>query len=178
MSRIGNKVIVLPKAVEVSVADGKVVVKGPKGTLDTKLVQGVSFDVVDGTVSVRREGDSPRLRANHGLMRALTANMVHGVSVGFEKKLEIVGVGYKAEVKGKDIVLNLGYSHPIRYPFPEGITISCESPTKITVAGIDKEQVGQVASELRGFRSPDSYKGKGVRYEGERVRLKAGKSGQ
>ena len=178
MSRIGNKIVVLPKAVEVSVADGKVVVKGPKGTLDAKLAQGVSFDVSDGEVRVRREGDTPRLRANHGLMRALTANMVRGVSVGFEKKLEIVGVGYKAETKGKEIVLNLGYSHPIRYPFPQGITISCESPTKITVTGIDKEQVGQVASELRGFRSPDSYKGKGVRYEGERVRLKAGKSGQ
>ena len=178
MSRIGNKVIALPKAVEVSVADGKVVVKGPKGTLDAKIAQGVSFDVADGEVRVRRDGDTPKFRANHGLMRALTANMVHGVSKGFEKKLEIVGVGYKAEAKGNEIVLNLGYSHPIRYPFPQGITISCEGPTKITVKGIDKEQVGQVASELRGFRSPDSYKGKGVRYEGERVRLKAGKSGQ
>lgn len=178
MSRIGNKSIALPKAVEVSVADGKVVVKGPKGTLDAAIAEGISFEIEDSVVQVRRQGDSPKFRANHGLMRALTANMVQGVSTGFEKKLEIVGVGYKAEAKSNEVVLNLGFSHPIRYPFPPGITISCESPTKLTVKGIDKERVGQVASELRGFRSPDSYKGKGVRYEGERVRLKAGKSGQ
>lgn len=178
MSRIGNKPVEMPKAVELSVEGGRFQVKGPKGALDNKVADGISFDIGDGEVRVKRSGDSPRLRANHGLVRALLANMVHGVTKGFEKKLEIIGVGYKAEARGKEVVLNLGYSHPIHYPFPDGIVISVEGTNKLTVAGIDKEKVGQVAAELRALRAPDSYKGKGVRYAGEHIRLKAGKSGQ
>lgn len=178
MSRIGNKAVSVPAKVVVTLGEEVVAVKGPKGELSMAVVDGVSFEQADGKVQVNRLGDSPRLRANHGLMRALLANMVTGVSVGFEKKLEIIGVGYKADVAGSKLTLNLGYSHPIEYPFPEGIQLATEGPTKITVRGIDKERVGQAAAEIRGFRSPDSYKGKGVRYAGEHIRLKAGKSGQ
>ncbi len=178
MSRIGNKPVAIPNGVEVTLGADSVAVKGPKGALEMAVVEGVSFSQADGKVVVARQGDSPKLRANHGLMRALLANMVHGVSTGFTKNLEIVGVGYKADVKGKTLTLNLGYSHPIVYPFPDGVEIKAEGPTKLTVMGIDKERVGQAAAEIRAFRSPDSYKGKGVRYAGEYVRLKAGKSGQ
>jgi len=178
MSRIGNQPVVLPKGVTFAVADGAMRVQGPKGSLQRKIVAGVNFAEEGGAVVVRREGDSPQHRAYHGLMRALLNNMVTGVSKGFERRLEIVGVGYKAELRGSSVVLNLGYSHPIEYAFPPGIHVQVEKNTKLVVSGIDKEQVGQVASELRAYRPPDSYKGKGVRYEGERVRLKAGKSGQ
>lgn len=178
MSRIGNKPVALPKGVTFESADGQVRVKGPKGSLSRKLASGVTFKVSDTEIVVERAGDTPALRANHGLMRALVANMVQGVTKGFERRLEIIGIGYRAELKGSTLVLSLGYSHPIEYPFPEGITIAVEKNNKMVVSGIDKERVGQVASELRSFRSPDSYKGKGVRYEGERVRIKAGKSGQ
>lgn len=178
MSRIGNKPVALPKGVTVQAAGGQLKVKGPKGELSRSIVDGVSFTEADGQIQVDREGDSPKLRANHGLMRALLANMVTGVSTGFERRLEIVGVGYKAETKGKGVSLNLGFSHPIVFPFPDGISIEVEKGTTLVVTGVDKEKVGQVASEIRGFRPPDSYKGKGVRYAGERVRLKAGKSGQ
>lgn len=178
MSRIGNKPVAIPSGVEVTLGGEVVSVKGPKGQLQMAVVEGVAFEQSETAVQVNRLGDSPKLRANHGLMRALLANMVHGVSKGFEKKLEIVGVGYKADVKGSTLTLNLGYSHPIVYPFPDGITIATDGPTKLTVQGIDKERVGQTAAEIRGFRSPDSYKGKGVRYAGEYIRLKAGKSGQ
>ncbi len=178
MSRIGNKPVALPKGVDFTDGGESVQVKGPKGQLAANVAEGVSFEPGEGEVVVKRASDSPKHRANHGLMRALLANMVTGVTTGFERKLEIIGVGYKAEVRGKELVLNLGFSHPIHYPFPEGITIAAEGPNKVTVQGIDKEKVGQVAAELRGFRPPDSYKGKGVRYAGEYVRLKAGKSGQ
>lgn len=178
MSRIGNKPIALPVSVTVAVSDGRVAVKGPKGSLDAPVVADVSLRVEGGQVLVLRDNDTPPVRARHGLMRALTANMVEGVSKGFERKLEITGVGYKAEVKGSSVVLALGYSHPVVYPFPEGITIAVETATKLTVKGINKERVGQVAAELRSLRSPDSYKGKGVRYAGETVRLKPGKSAQ
>jgi len=178
MSRIGRKVITLPGAVKLTVADGEVRVKGPKGELARAVVAGVSIEQEGEETRVLRSGDSPRERANHGLMRALLANMVRGVSTGFERRLEIVGVGYKAEVKGTSVVLSLGYSHPVVYPFPNGITIEVDKGSKIVVKGIDKERVGQTASELRAFRPPDSYKGKGLRYEGEEVRIKAGKSGQ
>jgi len=125
---------------------------------------------------VRRADDSAPNRAKHGLVRALLSNMVVGVSTGFEKKLEIQGIGYKAEVKGAVLNLNLGYSHPVEFPFPTGVSVKVDGGTKLTVLGIDREAVGQAAAEIRAFRSPDSYKGKGVRYVGERVRLKAGKS--
>jgi large subunit ribosomal protein L6 len=178
MSRIGVKPVVVPKGVDVKVDSGRLNVKGPKGALGVKVAGGISFTLADGVCKVARSGDSPSLRANHGLMRALLANMVTGVTKGFEKKLEITGVGYKADVRGSAIVLNLGFSHPIKYPFPDGIQIAVEGGTKLTVKGIDKEKVGQVAAEIRSMRPPDSYKGKGVRYSGEYIRLKAGKSGQ
>lgn len=178
MSRIGVKPVVVPKGVDVKVANGRLSVKGPKGSLGVKVASGISFSQADGNCMVARSGDSPNQRANHGLMRALLANMVTGVTNGFEKKLEITGVGYKADVRGSSIVLNLGFSHPITYPFPDGIQIAVDGGTKLTVKGIDKEKVGQVAAEIRSMRPPDSYKGKGVRYAGEYIRLKAGKSGQ
>jgi large subunit ribosomal protein L6 len=178
MSRIGVKPVTVPKGVEVATAAGLLSVKGPKGALDVKVADGVTFDRKEGVIQVNRASDTPRHRANHGLMRALLANMVTGVTKGFEKKLEIIGVGYKADVRGNSLVLNLGYSHPITYPFPDGISIAVEAGTKVTVKGYDKVRVGQVAAELRDMRPPDSYKGKGVRYSGETIRLKAGKSGQ
>ncbi len=175
MSRIGKKPIVLPKGVTFA-ADGSVVrVKGPKGELSRAQVAGVTFNVAGDQLVVEAADTN---RAAHGLMRALVANMVTGVSTGFEKKLEIVGVGYKAEVKGTSLVMSLGFSHQVVYPFPAGITIGVDGTTKLVVRGSDRERVGQVASELREFRSPDSYKGKGVRYAGEHIRIKAGKSGQ
>lgn len=178
MSRIGVKPVAVPSGVDVKFDSDTLSVKGPKGQLGVKIANGISFELADGNCRVSRTGDSPTLRANHGLMRALLANMVTGVTKGFEKKLEIQGVGYKADVRGSSIVLNLGYSHPITYPFPDGIQIAVDSGTKLTVKGIDKEKVGQVAAEIRSMRPPDSYKGKGVRYAGEYIRLKAGKSGQ
>ena len=176
MSRIGNKPVSLPSGVTVAVNDAQLVVKGPKGQLSQTVAQGITFDVQSDVVVVARANDSKAFRANHGLMRALLNNMVTGVSQGFERKLEINGVGYKASVQGSKAVFNLGYSHPIEVPFPEGVTISVDKNTLVTVSGIDKEKVGQCAAEIRGFRPPDSYKGKGVRYQGEYVRLKAGKS--
>ena len=178
MSRIGKKPVELPKGVSLTVADGQVTVKGPKGELSKHVVSGISFTQEGATVQILRASEDRKTRAAHGLMRALVANMVKGVSQGFTRDLEILGIGYKAEVKGKMLSMSLGYSHPIEYPFPDGITISVEKNTKVTITGIDKEKVGQVAAELRGKRPPDSYKGKGVRYAGEHVRLKAGKSGQ
>jgi large subunit ribosomal protein L6 len=178
MSRIGNKPVPVPKGVEVQVSGGELRVKGPKGQLTQDIVDGISFDVQDGRVVVSRGSDVKQIRANHGLMRALLNNMVVGVSRGFTRNLEIIGVGYKAQVTGNKAVFNLGYSHPINFPFPDGIKISVDKNTKISVTGISKEAVGQAASEIRGFRPPDPYKGKGVRYEGEYVRLKAGKTAQ
>jgi large subunit ribosomal protein L6 len=178
MSRIGNKPVSVPKGVEVQIAGGEIRVKGPKGQLTQQIVDGISFEVKDGSVVVSRSSDVKQYRANHGLMRVLLNNMVVGVSEGFMRNLEIIGVGYKAEIKGNKAVFNLGYSHPVEFPFPEGIKISVDKNTKISVTGISKEAVGQTASEIRGFRPPDAYKGKGVRYEGEYVRLKAGKTAQ
>ena len=178
MSRVGNKPIPVPSGVTVTAASDAITVKGPKGQLQRPIVNGVSVDVGDDSLQINRENDAAQSRANHGLMRALINNMVVGVSEGFEKKLEIIGVGYKADIRGNKIVLNLGYSHPIEFPFPDGISIAVDQNTKVSVTGIDKEKVGQAAAEIRGFRPPDSYKGKGVRYEGEYVRLKAGKTAQ
>ncbi|MAY82041.1 MAG: 50S ribosomal protein L6 [Deltaproteobacteria bacterium] len=176
MSRIGNKPVAVPSGVTVSESGGVLTVKGPKGQLTQSIVDGISFDIGDGTVKVNRADDRRQYRANHGLMRALLNNMVTGVSAGFERKLEIIGVGYKAAVQGNKAVFNLGYSHPVDFPFPDGVSISVDKNTLVTVSGISKEKVGQAAAEIRGFRPPDSYKGKGVRYQGEYVRLKAGKT--
>lgn len=176
MSRVGKQPIELPGGVTCNVADGVVTVKGPKGQLTQSVIDRVSFDIEGSTVQVNRADESRPSRANHGLMRALVANMVEGVSKGFEKKLEVIGVGYRADVKGKNLVMNLGYSHLIEYAIPDGIEIAVDKQNTITVQGIDKQKVGQVAAEIRGFRKPDSYKGKGVRYSGEYIRIKTGKS--
>ena len=176
MSRIGNKPVAVPSGVTVTAGDGQLTVKGPKGELSQKIAEGITFEIEGDVAKVNRSNDSKPYRANHGLMRALLNNMVTGVSQGFERKLEINGVGYKASTQGNKAVFNLGYSHPIEFPFPEGVKVAVDKNTLVTVTGIDKEKVGQAAAEIRGFRPPDSYKGKGVRYEGEYVRLKAGKS--
>lgn len=175
MSRIGKKPIDIPDKVELTITD-TVKVKGPKGQLERPLVEGVEVKVEDKQVLVTRKSDSKQHRSNHGLMRALINNMVVGVSTGFTKKLEIIGVGYRAEVKGKSLLLNLGYSHPITFDPPESVSVSVEKQTLVTLTGPDREAVGQAAAVIRAFRPPDSYKGKGVRYEGEHVRLKAGKA--
>jgi large subunit ribosomal protein L6 len=177
MSRIGRLPIPLPKGVDVTLGD-TVTVKGPKGQLSRVIVGGVSVAESDRVIVVTRQSDHRSHRAAHGLMRALINNMVIGVTKGYTKNLEIRGVGYKAEVKGSELVMNLGYSHPIHHAIPAGIKIDVAKGNKITVAGIDKETVGQQAAVIRGYRSPDSYKGKGVRYLNEVVRLKAGKAGK
>lgn len=176
MSRIGKLPIQVPNGVTVSVASGEVQVKGPKGTLKQFVPEFLDVKVDGGVVVIERRGEAKQARANHGLMRALVRNMVVGVTQGFDKKLEVQGVGFRAEVKGKNLVMNLGYSHPIEYAIPQGIAISVDKQGAILVTGIDKQQVGQVAADIRAFRKPDSYKGKGIRYTGEYVRLKAGKS--
>jgi large subunit ribosomal protein L6 len=177
MSRIGKQPIELPQGVEVKV-DGSVVrVKGPKGELEREIRPEVALEVKDGEVLVTRSSDAKQHRAYHGLTRALVANMVEGVTSGFRKALEIVGVGYRADKRGNALVLNVGYSHEVKYPEPDGITLSTPSQTQIVVEGIDKQKVGQVAAELRAVRPPEPYKGKGIRYEGEQIRRKAGKTG-
>ncbi len=178
MSRIGKKPIVLPAGVQVEMKDGLVSVKGQKGALQRPFLEGLEMDVADGILTVRRMRDDKRSRSYHGLMRTLVANMVEGVSKGFEKKLEIVGIGYRSELKGGDLALFLGYSHPINFPLPAGISAEVEKQTLVTIKGIDKELVGQTAAKIRDLRKPDPYKGKGVKYAGEVLRKKAGKTGK
>jgi large subunit ribosomal protein L6 len=177
MSRVGLKPIVLPNGVSVEVGQGLLTVKGPKGSLQTSLPLGIECRVEDETVRFTRRDDSGRMRAFHGLARALAANAVVGVTSGFEKRLEIQGVGYRAVKQGSAVQFSLGYSHPIDFVPPPGVTIDLDDPTKIVVRGTDKQAVGQVAAEIRALRPPDAYKGKGVRHAGERIRLKAGKTG-
>lgn len=176
MSRIGMKSIEIPAGVKIEQEGTLVQVTGSKGTLSLSLLQGITLETNDNVLSVKRENDTRDLRAKHGLTRSLIANMVQGVVNGYEKKLEIVGVGYRAKIEGKKLVLALGFSHPVVYPFPEGITIDVEANTKITVTGIDKQLVGQSAADIRAFYPPEPYKGKGIRYSGEFVRRKAGKA--
>ncbi len=178
MSRIGKKPIVLPQAVKVELKEGLVSVKGPKGSLSRPLVEGIQVEITDNTVNVKRTSDDKRTRSYHGLMRTLVSNMVDGVSKGFEKKLEIVGIGYRSEVHGNKLILHLGYSHPIDFPLPSGISAEVEKQTLVTIKGIDKELVGQIAAKVRGLRKPDPYKGKGVKYATEVLRKKAGKTGK
>jgi large subunit ribosomal protein L6 len=175
MSRIGNKIIPVPSGVKVQIKDGTVDVQGPKGKMTVPLPRGIHFEQKDSTLVAKRESEEHR--ALHGLARALVANAVTGVTTGFKKDLDIVGVGYRAEVKGKNVVLALGYSHPIEFPIPEGIVITVEKQTHMTVTGADKNQVGQVAANLRRLRPPDPYKQKGIRITGERLKKKAGKAG-
>ncbi|HEY0142045.1 MAG TPA: 50S ribosomal protein L6 [Thermoanaerobaculia bacterium] len=177
MSRIGRKEIPLPKGVEVQQTGDAVTVKGPKGTLSTALIPGIDVKVENNVVQFQRANDEGKTRAFHGLMRALVANNVKGVSEGFKRELDIVGVGYRAEVKGREVVFQLGYSHPVRFAIPEGIDIVVEPKTgHITITGIDKQKVGQTAAEIRSLREPDPYKGKGIKYSDEVVRRKAGKA--
>ena len=175
MSRIGNKIIPVPQGVKINIKAHEVEVQGPKGKLNIPLPAGISFEQKDGVLTAKRASDDQR--ALHGLSRALVANAVTGVTTGFKKDLDIVGVGYRAEVKGKNVVLALGYSHPIEFPIPEGITIAVEKQTHLTVTGANKGHVGQVAANLRALRPPDPYKQKGVRITGERLKKKAGKAG-
>jgi large subunit ribosomal protein L6 len=176
MSRIGKQPVDLPKGVEARLEDGNLTIKGPKGSLDLQVNPEMRVVIEDGILRVERPSDAANHRALHGLTRSLIANMVQGVTTGFERKLEIVGVGYRAEKKGPGITLHLGYSHTIEYPAPEGIELDVPQQTEVRVRGSDKQLVGQVAAEIRGFRPPEPYKGKGVRYAGEQIRRKAGKT--
>lgn len=177
MSRIGRKPIPLPKGVTVKIEGNTVAVQGPKGKLDTSLPEGIKIEQEDGHLVAIRENDSQA--AVHGLARALVNNAVEGVTKGWTRDLEIVGIGYRAEMKGKGmVVFTLGYSHPIEYPLPSGIDATVDAKqTKLSVTGIDRQKVGQVAAEMRSLRPPDPYKNKGVRYSGERLKKKVGKTG-
>jgi large subunit ribosomal protein L6 len=170
--------VTVPSGVDVKVDGTHVTVKGSKGELSREFTERVSFEVEDGVITVGRQDDTRESRALHGLSRALLSNMVVGVSDGFTKVLEIQGVGYRASLKGSDIELLVGYSHPVQVVAPKGISFEVPEPTRIVVSGIDKEQVGQVASDIRSVRPPEPYKGKGIRYAGEHVRRKAGKAGK
>jgi len=176
MSRIGKKPIPVPSGVKINkLADGRVEVQGPKGKLNVLVPRQIKFEQKDGVLSALRESDEHR--ALHGLARALLANAVHGVTQGFKKELDIVGVGYRAEVKGKVVAFALGKSHPVEFPIPEGIQIAVDKQTHLVVSGADKAQVGQVAANIRSLRPPDPYKQKGIRITGERLKKKAGKAG-
>ncbi|MCY4481778.1 MAG: 50S ribosomal protein L6 [Spirochaetaceae bacterium] len=176
MSRVGVVPVAVPAGVKVEVNGNRFDASGPKGALQLRTTGNISVAVGDGQVTVTRGDDAHRSKALHGLYRKLIANMVTGVSTGFSKVLVINGVGYRGEVQGNKLVLNLGYSNPIEYPIRDGVTIDAASATRITVSGADRQMVGQVAAEIRGFRPPEPYKGKGVRYENEYVRRKAGKA--
>jgi large subunit ribosomal protein L6 len=176
MSRIGRMPLALPKDVKVSCDLSKVEVTGPRGHLIQNLPPGISVSVDDGKVFVHREDDARSSRALQGLTRSLVANMVTGVSKGFEKRLEINGIGFRADLQGKDLKLILGFSHPILYPIPKGIQVEVEKQTQLIVKGIDRQQVGTVAAKLRSIKPPEPYKGKGIRYLGERIRKKVGKT--
>ncbi|MCA9839372.1 MAG: 50S ribosomal protein L6 [Trueperaceae bacterium] len=176
MSRIGRAPITVPQSVELKLAKDRVNVKGPKGNLTVPVSPRLELKLEDGELNVSRPSDHRNDRAQHGLARSLINNAIIGVTEGFSKNLEIRGVGYRCAMKGKDLELSLGFSHPVVIEAPEGITIAAPEQTKITISGIDKQLVGQVAANIRAIRSPDSYHGKGVRYEGEQVRLKPGKA--
>ncbi|HET6680305.1 MAG TPA: 50S ribosomal protein L6 [Gemmatimonadaceae bacterium] len=177
MSRIGKKPVPVPAGVTVTLVGNAVTVKGPKGELKRNLHQAMIVKQEDGAITVARPSDELEHRALHGLTRTLVANMVEGVTTGFRKQLDIVGVGYKAEVRPYGLQLALGFSHPVEYRAPAGIKLSAPQPTQIVIDGADKEKVGQVAAELRSLRPPEPYKGKGIKYQGEQIRRKAGKAG-
>jgi large subunit ribosomal protein L6 len=177
MSRIGRKPIPVPKNVTATVEGQTVKVKGPKGELERRLHPEMEIALDDGNLVVKRPSDEPKHRALHGLTRTLVANMVDGVTKGFSKQLEIIGVGYKAEARPYGLQLALGFSHPVEYRAPKGIKLTAPQPTQVVIEGADKELVGQVAAELRSLRPPEPYKGKGIKYQGEQVRRKAGKAG-
>jgi len=177
MSRIGKKPVVLPKNVTATIEGQNIKVKGPRGELERRLHPALGIAIENGAVVVSRPSDEAQHKALHGLTRTLVSNMVEGVTRGFQKQLEIVGVGYKAETRPYGLQLALGFSHPVEYRAPKGIKLTAPQPTQITIEGADKEMVGQVAAELRGLRPPEPYKGKGIKYVGEQIRRKAGKAG-
>jgi len=176
MSRIGKQPITVPQGVDVAVADSRVTVKGPRGQLEQSFHRDMRIILDDGTLKVERPDDEREHRSLHGLTRTLIANMVEGVTNGYEQRLEIVGVGYRAALKGTSLELSVGYSHPVTFPPPAGIEFEVPAPNRVVVRGIDKQLVGEVAAEIRQVRKPEPYKGKGIRYEGEYVRKKAGKA--
>jgi large subunit ribosomal protein L6 len=178
MSRIGKLPVPLPSGVDVTISGQDVTVKGPKGTLSRTVSEPITIEQAEGQLLVRRPDDSRQAKALHGLTRTLVANMVQGVTEGFTKNLEIVGTGYRVAAKGRDLEFALGFSHPVPVAAPDGIAFAVENPTRFSVSGIDKQQVGQVAANIRKLRKPDPYKGKGVRYQGEVIRKKAGKTGK
>ena len=177
MSRVGRKVIVVPAGVKVQVSERALDVQGPKGKLSTPVPPGIRFALEGQQLSCLRSNDEQKLRAFHGLARALAQNAIKGVTEGFSKDLDIVGVGYRAQVEGSKVVFALGFSHPVEFKVPDGIKIAIEKQTHVTVSGIDRQQVGQVAAEIRDLRRPDPYKQKGIRYVGEVLKKKAGKAG-
>ncbi len=176
MSRIGKKIITIPSGVSISISDNLVQVKGPKGQLQESYGKTVAVQIANNELTVTRENDIKENRALHGLTRALINNMVVGVTDGFNKTLDIIGVGYRAEMKGSNLLLQIGYSHPIYFMPPEGITLVTNTPTQIVISGIDKQLVGAVAAKIRSFRKPEPYKGKGIKYSTEVIRRKAGKT--
>ena len=178
MSRIGRMPVTVPSGVDVKIDGRAVTVKGPKGTLSLEVASPIEVAQNDGVITVTRPSDEGEIRALHGLSRSLIANMVTGVTDGYRKTMEIVGVGYRVQAKGKDLEFALGFSHPVPVPAPEGISFRVETPTRFIVEGIDKQQVGEVAANIRKLRKPDPYKGKGVRYQGEQIRRKVGKAGK
>ncbi|HVG10887.1 MAG TPA: 50S ribosomal protein L6 [Thermoanaerobaculia bacterium] len=178
MSRIGRMPVPVPSGTKVEIQDGTLVAEGPRGKVAQPLFEGYPVKIEDGVVTIERTGETGPERAKHGLLRALVANAVLGVSTGFTKQLDIVGVGYRAEVKGPQVQFALGYSHPVLYDIPEGIKIEIEAKAnRVTVTGADRQKVGQVAAEIRGLRRPDPYKGKGIKYTNEVLRRKVGKAG-
>ena len=178
MSRIGNKVITIPAGVEVSIVDNFATVKGPKGELKQQFDKDMTFNIEGSEITVVRPSDSKRHRTVHGTTRAILANMVEGVSAGFKKELELIGVGYRAQMQGKKLVLSVGYSHPVEFEEIDGIKLGVEGNTKVSIEGINKEVVGQYAAKVRAVRPPEPYKGKSIRYVGAYVRRKEGKSGK
>src|SRR5579884_4089415 len=177
MSRIGKKPIAIPDKVKVDIKTDSVVVTGPKGSVSNPIPPGIHFETKDKQILAIRADDSGQQRAFHGLARALVANAVKGVTQGFSKELDIVGVGYCAEARKNSVVFTLGFSHPIEYPIPAGISITVDKQTKLVVSGVDRQQVGQVAANIRSLKKPDPYKNKGIRYTGEHLKKKAGKAG-
>ncbi len=178
MSRIGRMPVAIPGGVDVTISGREVTVKGPKGSLHLEVAAPIEVAQSDGSITVTRPSDEGEIRALHGLSRSLIANMVTGVTEGYRKTLEIVGVGYRVQARGRDLEFALGFSHPVPVSAPEGITFRVETPTRFVVEGIDKQQVGEVAANIRKLRKPDPYKGKGVRYQGEQIRRKVGKAGK
>ena len=178
MSRIGKKPIIMPQGTKLELKDNEVLVTGPKGALKRPLLERLRVNIDGNTVTVTRESEEKRIKGFHGLMRTLISNMVEGVDKGFERKLEIIGIGYRAEVQGNNVIFYLGYSHPITFELPEGISAQIEKQTLLTIRGINKELIGETAAKMRALRKPDVYKNKGVKYADEVLKKKAGKSGK